>query len=246
MNKYYEMFINENIDESILKVNPNSLSFEDHFWHYACMSILYKNKKEFYLHKKCLSSACDLNYFYNAMLYFKAHDVLPLNFQKYVKDFEHKMKDDKLEDLILKANKKDKGEIGKDFLIYSLGSLLVIPIMLLLVFVFKLDTSAAAVISILALLLGQGLVSPFRKQRKEMKRMQREQTLTKEEKTFFDYKLIFYNLMNDPKLVALIKAEDDEEKNIIIDAIKKKKPIPEEILNKNNKKKRKDKKTKQS
>ena len=68
-----------------------------------------------------------------------------------------------------------------------------------------------------------------------MKRMQREQTLTKEEKTFFDYKLIFYNLMNDPKLVALIKAEDDEEKNIIIDAIKKKKPIPEEILNKNNK-----------
>lgn len=247
MNKYYEMFINENIDESILKVNPNSLSFEDHFWHYACLSIYYKNKKQFYLHKKALTCACDLNYYYNAMLYFKAHDVLPLNFQKYIKDFEHRMKDDKLEDLIIKVNKKDKGQYGKDFLIYSLGSLLVIPLMLILVFGFKLDTSVSAVVAIIALLLGQGLVTPFRKQRKEVKRMKIESSLSKEEKTFFDYTLIFYNLMKDQKLIALIKSDTDEERNIIVDAIKKKKPLPEEILNKDNKKKqKKSKKEKQS
>ena len=47
MNKYYEMFINENVDESIFKINSNSLSFEDHFWHYACMSLYYKKNNDF-------------------------------------------------------------------------------------------------------------------------------------------------------------------------------------------------------
>ncbi len=96
MNKYYEMFINENIDDSILKTNPSSLSFEDHFWHFACMSIYYKNKNDFHMFKKSLSSACDLNYIYNALLYFEAFNVLPQNYKKYLKNFEHKMKDDKI------------------------------------------------------------------------------------------------------------------------------------------------------
>ena len=77
MNKYYEKFINEEIDETLLKVNNNSLSFEDHFWHFACLSLYYKNKNGFYMFKKSLSCACDLNYIYNALLYFEAFNVLP-------------------------------------------------------------------------------------------------------------------------------------------------------------------------
>ena len=88
MNKYYEMFINENIDDSILKMNPSSLTFEDHFWHFACMSIYYKNKKDFHMFKKSLLSDCDLNYIYNALLYFEAFNVLPQNYKKYhLQDF---------------------------------------------------------------------------------------------------------------------------------------------------------------
>lgn len=244
MNKYYEMFQKDQVDESILKVNPNSLCFEDHFWHFACLSLYYKNKKDFYMHKKSLLSACDLNYYYNAMYYFDTYGVLPQNYKKYVKPFEHKMKDDKLELLIKQANKKDKKSMGTDFLLYSLVSLLVIPVMLILVFIFKLDSTTAAIISVIGLLLGQTLVSPMRKQRKQMKIAQRESLLTKEEKTFFDYMYIFNNLLQNQKLVAMIKCETDEERDIIINCIKKNKPLPDEILNKKKSKKENKKKNK--
>ena len=86
MNKYYEMFINEKIDDSIFKVNTKSLSYEDYFWLFACMSVYYKNNKDYYMFKKSLSAACDLNYFYNALLYFDAFEVLPINYKKYLKN----------------------------------------------------------------------------------------------------------------------------------------------------------------
>lgn len=238
MNKYYEMFINNNIEETILKINPNSLSFEDHFWHFACLSIYYKEKKDFYMHKKSLSAACDLNYYYNAMIYLDAYGVLPNNYKKYIKQFEHKMKNDKLEKLIIEANKKDKRGKGKEFLLYSLVSLLVIPIMLILVFVFKMDSTTATIISIIGLLLGQMLIGPFKKQHQEMKIYKRDSQISKEEKNFFDYLYLFNNLFNDKKLVAMIKCDNDEDRSKIIEAIKKNKPLPEDILNKkkNNKK----------
>ena len=232
MNKYYEMFINDNVDESILKVNYNSLSFEDHFWHYACMSLYYKKTKQFYLHKKSLISACDLNYYYNAMIYFDANNVLPNNYKKYIKPFEHKMKNDKLESLILETNKRDKKSHFKEFLLYSLVSLIVLPIMLILVLVFKMDSTTAAIVAIIGLLLGQTLVTPASKQRKQIKNQKIESSITKEERMFFDYMLLFYNLLKDPKLVALVKADNEDEKNIIVECIKKNKPLPEEIVNK--------------
>lgn len=232
MNKYFEMFINNNIEETILKINPNSLSFEDHFWHFACLSIYYKDKKDFYMHKKSLSAACDLNYYYNAMIYLDAYGVLPNNYKKYIKQFEHKMKNDKLEKLIIEANKKDKRGKGKEFLLYSLVSLLVIPIMLILVFVFKMDSTTATIISIIGLLLGQMLIGPFKKQRQEMKIYKRDSQISKEEKNFFDYLYLFNNLFNDKKLVAMIKCDNDEDRNRIIEAIKKNKSLPEDILNK--------------
>jgi hypothetical protein len=245
MNKYYEMFINETVDESILKVNNNSLSFEDHFWHFACLSLYYKNNKQFYLHKKSLVYACDLNYYYNAMIFFDACGVLPSNYKKYVKPFEHKMKNDKLELLIEQTNKRDKKDNFKDFLIYSLGSLLVLPIMLILVFVFKMESTTACIIAIIGLLLGQTFISPFKKQRKQIKYQKIESMISKEERMYFDYLLMFYNLLKDQKLVALVKSENDEEKNIIIECIKKNKPLPESIINKD-KKIKKNKKNKES
>ncbi len=235
MNKYYEMFINENIDDSILKVNPSSLSFEDHFWHFACMSVYYKNKNDFHMFKKSLSSACDLNYIYNALLYFEAFNILPQNFKKHLKNFEHKMKDDKIEALIAYANKQDKKKMRFNFLIYSLSSLLIIPLMFLLVFVFKMDTTVAAVVAVLFLFLTQTFASPMKRRRQELKIAKRNSEMTKEEKSFFNYLLAFNNLLYSEKYLAMIKAETDEERDLIVKAIKTNRPLPDEIINKGKK-----------
>lgn len=242
MNKYYEKFINEEIDETLLKVNNNSLSFEDHFWHFACLSLYYKNKNDFYMFKKSLSCACDLNYIYNALLYFEAFNVLPNNFKKHIKNFEHKMKDDKIESLIAYANKKDKKKNRLNFLWYSLGSLLIIPLMLLFVFVFKMDTTIAAVVSILFLFLSQTFTSPMIKRNQEMKNAKRNSELSKSEKEYFNYLLPFNNLLYQEKFLAMIRSETDEEREMIVKAIKTNKPLPEEITNKGKKKKDKNRK----
>lgn len=246
MNRYYEMFINDNVSNDILKVNPNSLSYEDHFWHYCCLSLYYKNKKDYYMHKQCLSASCDLNYFYNAMIYFDAFKVLPQNFNKYIKNFEHKMKNDKLEQLIDEANKRDKKKQRMGFLWYSLASVLVIPIMLLLVFVFKMDTMVAAIAAIVFLFVSQTILSPIMKQRKELKNAKRNSELSKDERAFFNYLLQFSNLVYSEKYVAMIKADTDEERNIIINCIKTNKPLPEEIKDKKKAKKIKNKENKNS
>ena len=237
MNKYYEKFINEEIDETLLKVNNNSLSFEDHFWHFACLSLYYKNKNDFYMFKKSLSCACDLNYIYNALLYFEAFNVLPNNFKKHIKNFEHKMKDDKIENLIAYANKKDKKKNRLNFLWYSLGSLLIIPLMLLFVFVFNMDTTIAAVVSILFLFLSQTFTSPMIKRNQEMKNAKRNSELSRAEKDYFNYLLPFNNLLYQEKYLAMIRSETDEEREMIVKAIKTNKPLPDEIINKDKKKK---------
>ena len=225
MNKYYEMFINDNVDESLFKINSNALTFEDHFWHYACMSLYYKKHNDYYMHKKCLTAACDLNYYYNAFLYFDAFKVLPQNFKKCVKPFEHKMRNDKLEDLIAQANKHDKKDMKKGFLMYSLGSLLIIPIMLILVLL-GIDTTIAAIISIIVLFFGQTFINPIIKNKKQMKNLKRDSLLTKEEKAYFNYVFTFDSVMRNEKYIAMIKAKTDEERDIIIDAIKNNHPLP--------------------
>ena len=232
MNKYYEMFINDNIDESILKVNSNSLSFEDHFWHFACMSIYYKNTKDYYMFKKSLSAACDLNYIYNALIYFEAFNVLPVNYKKYIKNFEHKMKDEKIESLIAYANKTDKKKQRKGFLLYSLGSIAIIPLMFLFVFVFNFNTTIAAVCALVFLFLTQTFMTPMKKKKEEMKIYKRNSEMTKEEKSYFNYLLPLNNLLYQEKYIAMIKADTDEERDIIVKAIKTNKPLPEEIRNK--------------
>ncbi len=238
MNKYYEMFINEKIDATIFKVNTKSLSYEDYFWLFACMSVFYKNNKDYYMFKKSLAAACDLNYFYNALLYFEAFDVLPISYKKYIKNFEHKMKDDKIEALIAYANKIDKKQSGKNFLWYSLTSILVIPLMLILVFVFNFNTTIAAVASIIFLFVSQTFMSPMMKQRKETKNAKRDSELPKDIKAIFKFILIFQNLIYTEKYMALIASETDEERDIIVKCIKTNKPLPDEIKNKDKIKKK--------
>lgn len=239
MNKYYEMFINENVDESIFKINSNSLSFEDHFWHYACMSLYYKKNNDFHMQKKCLSAACDLNYYYNAFIYFDAYGVLPQGFKKYIKKFEHKMKDDKLEQQIAEANKIDKKSMHKGFWLYSLASLLIIPLMLLLVLVFKIDSTLAAIISIVVLFVGQSFINPMMKQRKQMKILKRDSLLTKEERSHFDYLRNFDSVVKNEKYIAMIRVTTDEDRDRVIECIKKNIPLPDDLTKKKSSKSKK-------
>ena len=149
------------------------------------------------------------------------------------------MKEDKLEEMILKANKMDKSKNGKNFLVYSLSNLLIVPLMLLLVLVFKVGTTIAAVISVFALILGQGFISPIYKQSKQNKVYKKVAEMAKEQKQFFNYLLTFESLFNDEKVVALIRAETEEEREKIVKAIKTNRPLPEEVKNKKKKKKQK-------
>ena len=150
------------------------------------------------------------------------------------------MKDDKIEELIAYANKQDKKKMRFNFLTYSLTSLLIIPLMLLLVFVFNLDTTVAAVAAVILLFLSQTFASPMKKRRQEMKIAKRNSEMTKEEKSFFNYLLPFNNLLYNEKYVAMIKAETDEERDLIVKAIKTNRPLPDEVINKEKKKKTKE------
>ena len=100
MNKYYEMFKEGNVDEGILDVSLGNASFEDHFWHLACVSKYYQNTNNSYLEKMCLRKLCDLNYAYAAIIYFDKEGVLPKKYKQYLIHFEHQMNDDLLEERI--------------------------------------------------------------------------------------------------------------------------------------------------
>ena len=108
---------------------------------------------------------------------------------------------------------------------YSLGSLLIIPIMLILVLL-GIDTTIAAIISIIVLFFGQTFVNPIIKNRKQMKNLKRDSLLTKEEKAYFNYVFTFDSVMRNEKYIAMIKAKTDQERDVIIDAIKNNRPLP--------------------
>ena len=136
-NKFYDLYINDNVDESILDAKMCGASFEDHFWHLACLSLYYEKQKDEYIEKYCLSTLCNLNYVYSAMLYFNKYDVLPSAYKSYLKPFVNTMRNDKTEARIAYYNKKDKNGNVKSAMRYSLMTLISIPIMLFLIFVCK-------------------------------------------------------------------------------------------------------------
>lgn len=227
MNKFYEMFMNDNIDDSIINVNPNSLTFEDRFWHFACLSIYYKNYNNKYMQKKCLSAACDLNYYHNAFIFYDAYGVLPREFQKDYKKFEHSMNNEKIDEMIKEVNKIDKKFNFKGFILYTLITLSIIPIMLLLVLVFHLDSTVSAIISIVLLFFGQSVISPMNRQRKQMKERKQEDYLSKNEKNYFNYVNHLSFAFSDPRYMAMIKAANEEEVKKIAELIKTNQPLPE-------------------
>ncbi len=220
MNKYYQMFQDGNITNSILKINSKSMSFEDHFWHYACLAIYYNQDNNEYLQKKVLSFACDMNYIYNVIIYLDHYNVLPGQYKKYTTAFEHKMKDDKLESMIKSFNSKDKSSRRLGFLSYSLISLIVIPLMFLLVLVFEMDTQKAAIISVCVLLFAQMVVTPYLRTRKQKKQQRKALNMTKEEVQLFNFVHLFDKLINDPQYVYLIRAKTDEDRDLALKAIK--------------------------
>ena len=187
-NKYYDLFINEEVDESLLNEKP--LSFEDHFWHLLALSVLYKKQGDEYLEKTCLQKACDLNYAYNA-----------------------KMKDDKVEERIKYYNKRSANKKNLGFLWYSLISLSIIPVMLFLVFVCKLETTISAIIAIVLMFGAQFLFTRMQKRNRYMKVRPLEKRLENHLKYYDRFAKLFQNEL----YIDLIRAKDgsEQEKEIV-------------------------------
>lgn len=221
-NKYYEMYINEEgIDESLLNVKIANANFEDHFWHLAALSLYYQKLGDEYLEKVCISKLCDLNFSYTALIYFEKYGVLPEKLKVYLTPFSEKMKQDKLEQRISYYNKKSRKINISDALVYSLTSLSVVPLMLFLVFVLKLDTKVTLIISIAFLLVLQMLVNPSTiRLRRQKKLLKTQSVIDKKLNAYLSYNDHFSYLFNDDLYVSLIKAKNDKKRNEIIAKIK--------------------------
>lgn len=216
-NKYYDKYINEDVTEDILNEKLNS--FEDHFWHMLCLSILYQKKGDEYLEKMCLQKACDLNYAYSALVYFDKKDVLPAKYKQYLTPFENNMKDEKVEERIKFFNKKSARGKNLGFLWYSLIGLSIIPMMLFLVFVCKLDTTVSAIISIVLMFAVQFVFQRMQR-RKRYNVVKRK--LERDLENYLKYYDRFAYLFQNELYIDLIRAKDgSENEKEIIEKIKK-------------------------
>lgn len=211
-NLFYVQFKNEDVNDSILEAKPSS--FEDHFWHMLCLSIYYKHNNDPYLEKVCLQKACDLNYAYSAMIYFDSKGVLNQKYKQYIEPFCNQMKDPKVEERIKYYNKKNAKSKNLGFLWYSLISLLVIPVMLILVFLFKLDTTMAAIIAIIAMFIAQFI---FQNYQKKVKFKRNSRKVERKLENYLKYYDRFAYLFQNELYIDLIKAKagSDNEKEII-------------------------------
>ena len=201
-NKYYDLYISEEIDESIFEQKPTS--FEDHFWHMLCLSIYYQKQNDEYMEKLCLQRACDLNFAYSAMLLFDKKNVLDLKYKQYLVEFSNNMKDDKVEARIKYYNKRNSNKKNLGFLWYSLISLSIIPVMLFLVFVCKLDTTISVIISIVVMFVLQFV---FQRMQKMNRRKVIRKTEARLEKYLKYYDRFAYLLQND-LYIDLIRAKE--------------------------------------
>ena len=215
MNPFYEKFNNQDIDESIFKISQKKMTFEDSFWHLACMALYYKNNNNDFLEKRCLSKACDLNYIYNAYLYFDKCEFLPKTYQQYIKPFEHSMKNDQLELMIKEQNKKSRKFDGLGFGLYSLFTLLMLPLTLLFVFVFKMETTLSAFLSLGIVCVGQFVFTNYRRRKKQRNEMMQENNIPRELKQIFQQLQKYEQIFQEQNYVYLLHSSKEEEKNII-------------------------------
>ncbi len=219
-NKFYDIYINDKVDKSILDVKLGNASFEDHFWHLACISLYYEKQKDKYLEKYCLSTLCNLNYVYSAMIYFNKYGVLPSNYKSYIKPFVNKMKNDKIEARIAYYNKLDKKNSFKNAMSYSLMTLLCIPIMLFLVFVCNVDTTVAMIISIVFVFILELFLNPFVRSR-SIKKKNANRQFDKRLENYLSYYNRFAKLLQNDLYMDLIKENKEEKIQDIVNKIKK-------------------------
>ena len=229
--KYYKLFNEGNIYESILKESVGGWSFEDHYWHMACLALYYKETKQEHLEKNCLSNLCDLNYVFNALTYYDSLGVLPVNYKKYITPFNNPMVDVKINFEIERFNKDAKRKQRRKYFLSSLTTLITIPLMLFLMLVCKLDANISVAIAIVFLILLQTLTSPFLENTKfrqmiknYFKRKKKVQNnISKELNEYFKYLDRFVKIVNEEHYKALARTKDDEEIKTIVKAIKEKK-----------------------
>lgn len=229
--KYYKLFNEDNIDESILKESVRGWSFEDHYWHMACLTMYYKNTNQEHLEKNCLSNLCDLNYVFNALSYYETLGVLPVNYKKYIVPFNNSMVDEKINFEIERLNKDAKRKQRRKYFLSSLTTLLTIPLMLFLMLVCKLDANISVAIAIVFLIVLQTLTSPFlentkfrqaiRNYFKSKKKIQNN--ISKDLNEYLKYLDRFVKIVNEDHYKALARAKDDEEIKALVKAIKEKK-----------------------
>ena len=219
-NKFYDLYINNKVDDSILDVKMGGATFEDHFWHLACLALYYENKKDEYIEKYCLSTLCNLNYVYSAMLYFNKYEVLPSTYKSYIKPFVNTMKNDKTEARIAFYNKKDKNGNVKSAMRYSLMTLITIPIMLFLIFVCKVDTTIAMIVSIIAVFVLELFVNPITRNR-SIKKKNENRVFDKRLANYLSYYDRFAKLLQNDLYMDLIKARKEDKIQEIVNKLKK-------------------------
>lgn len=219
-NKFYDLYMSDEVDDSILDVKLNKTDFEDHFWHLACLALYYQKNGDSYAERYCLSTLCDLNYAYSAMVYFDKYECLSRDYKVYLKPFVHKMKNDKTEARIAYYNKKEKNKSLKSALKYSLMTLLCIPLMLILIFLFGVDTEVAMFISIGFVFVLELFVNPVIKNRKIMA-MNKNREFDSRLASYLSYYDRFAKLFQNQLYIDLIKAKDEEKINEIVNQIKK-------------------------
>ncbi len=215
MNPFYEKFIQKDVDETILKNSQYKMSFEDHFWLLACMALYYEQNNQDFLEQKCLSKACDLNYLYHAYLYFDSQKVLPKSYQPYLALFEHPMKNDQLEEMIQKCNKKARKTNGLGFAWYSLFTILMIPLTFLFALVFHWDATLSAFLSLGIVTLGQLFFTNYRKNQKQRKDFLQQEQMPKEVKQIFSSIQKYEQIFQDPNYIALLRAKPEETEQIV-------------------------------
>lgn len=219
-NKFYDLYINNKVDDSILDVKMGGATFEDHFWHLACLALYYENKKDEYIEKYCLSTLCNLNYVYSAMLYFNKYEVLPSAYKSYIKPFVNTMKNDKTEARIAFYNKKDKKGNVKSAMRYSLMTLITIPLMLFLIFVCKLETTIAMVVSIAAVFILELFINPITRNR-SIKKKNENRVFDKRLASYLSYYDRFAKLLQNDLYMDLIKARKEDKIQEIVNKLKK-------------------------
>lgn len=219
-NKFYDLYMSDNVDESILNIKLDKYDFEDHFWHLACLALYYEKNNDSYAERYCLSTLCDLNYAYSAMLYFDKYDCLPRDYKVYIKPFKHKMKNDKSEARIAYYNKKEKNKGLRNALKYSLMTLVCIPIMLLLIFVFHVDTHVSMIISIAFVFILEIFVNPIASSRK-IEKMNKNRVFDSRLASYLKFYDKFAKLFQNELYMDLIKAKDENKITEIVNQIKK-------------------------